>query len=73
MEAYDVLASAIIMQAAKDYRSAKHKLKNDPGDSIEQASVNEIERFFLSRWFEALTDVDGATILKKLRQEAEKI
>ena len=29
----------------------------------------EIERFFLSKWYTVLTDVDGGTLLKKLREE----
>lgn len=57
-DAYSKLANAIILKAVSDYRS-----------SGSQRTQNEIKRFFRSEWFEALTDLDGEKIIKKLEQE----
>ena len=55
---YELLADAIIVQAAKDYRKAK------------SFSVrNEIKCFFLSDWFGCLTNADGHRLIRKLEQE----
>ena len=66
---YESLANAIVMQAVKDYRDAKHKLKKKPRNENAKAVRDECERFFLSEWFTTLTDVDGQMILKKLQEE----
>ena len=34
-----------------------------------EIAVDEIERFFLSKWYTVLTDVDGTSLLKKLKEE----
>jgi hypothetical protein len=52
------LANAIILQAVKDYRLCSRS-----------APAGEIERFFLSDWFEVLTRLDGQVLLSKLRKE----
>ena len=55
---YELLADAIIVQAAKDYRKAK------------SFSVrNEIKCFFLSDWFGCLTNAAGHKLFRKLEQE----
>ena len=61
------LTNAIVKQAADDYRKAlaakayKH--------STPQKIIEEIERFFRSRYFELLTDVKGDFLIEKLREE----
>lgn len=69
MDAYERLANAIIIQAAKDYRAAKRKLRRKPGNKDAQAEAESIERFFRSDWFRALTEVDGEMLLRKLNEE----
>ena len=64
---YEILANAIIIQAAKDYRSAL-KAAEKPGNA---KTVKECERFFRSEWYRTLTAVDGEMIVMKLREEAE--
>ena len=63
---YEILANAIIIQAAKDYRSAL-KAAEKPGNA---KTVKECERFFRSDWCRTLTAVDGRAILEQLRKEA---
>ena len=65
MDPYEKLANAIIIQAAKDYRTALRKLRNH----LAQAEAESIDRFFRSGWYKCLTDVDGEMVIRKLREE----
>ena len=69
MDAYEKLANAIIIQAAKDYRVAKRKLRRKPGNKDARTEAESIERFFRSDWFCALSDVDGEMLIRKLNEE----
>lgn len=69
IENYEKLANDIILQAVKDYRAAKKKLKKQPTNKDAEITIKDTERFFRSDWFTALTDVDGALILRKLQEE----
>ena len=69
MEQYERLANAIIIQAAKDYRTAQKRLKRNPRNSLAQAEAESIERFFRSEWYRCLTEVDGETLIRKLKEE----
>ena len=66
---YENLSNAIVLQAAKDYRAARRKLKKKPGNTLAQAGIDSIERFFCSGWYKCLTDVDGEMLIRKLREE----
>lgn len=57
---YELLADAIIVQAAKDYRRSKSVLVR-----------NEIKCFFLSEWFACLTNADGHKLFRKLERERD--
>ena len=69
---YENLASAIVMQAVKDWRDARHKLKKRPKNEDARIMMEECEGFFLSPWFETLTNLDGEMVLNKLKQEEVK-
>ncbi len=69
IDPYEKLANAIIMQAVKDYRAAKKKLKKRPTNKDAELMVIDTEKFFRSDWFTALTDVDGEVLLRKLQEE----
>ena len=68
-DGYENLANAIILQAVKDWRSAVRKLKKRPRYDPAKQMKEECEAFFLSEWFEQLTEVDGRYLLRKLKQE----
>lgn len=70
MDAYERLANAIIIRAAKDYRSALKRLKRNPHNQSAQADAKSIEQFFRSEWYMCLTDVNGELLIRKLREEA---
>lgn len=71
MSPYENLANAIILQAVKDYRLALKCLRRNPRDKEAQADKAEIERFFRSEWYAALTSVDGEMLIRSLNEEVD--
>lgn len=63
------LVQAIVRQAVQDWRNAKRRLRRAP-DSLDALHiVADCENFFLSGWFNTLTDLDGRLFLRKLDDE----
>ena len=69
MDPYENLANAIVLQAVKDWRAARKKLKKRPKNEEAKLMVKDCEDFFRSDWFTALTDVNGEVLLRKLQEE----
>lgn len=67
-EPYERLANAIILQAVRDYRTALKALRMNPRNKATQSDRDEIERFFRSQWYQALTTVDGEMLIRKLNE-----
>lgn len=68
---YENLANAIILQAVKDYRMALKSLKANSRNRTVQTDKAEIERFFRSQWYSALTSVDGEMLIRSLQKEVD--
>ena len=68
---YEILANAIVEQAAKDYRWARTTLAKDAGNVAAAAMRSETERFFRSAWFGQLTSINGEWLLQQLEGEFE--
>jgi len=68
---YENLANAIILQAVKDYRMTLKSLKANSRNRTAQADKAEIERFFRSQWYSALTDVNGEMLIRSLCMEVD--
>ena len=66
---WEDLAQAIIMKAVEDYRKARRRVRHFPDQKGAQATIREVEKFFRSRWFAQLTDIDGEMQIKRLREE----
>ena len=66
---YESLANAVILQAVKDYRAARKKLKYRPKNKEAKLMVQDCEEFFRSDWFAVLTGIDGPGLLRKLEEE----
>ena len=62
------LANAIIIQAAKDYRLVIRMLAKNPQHSRAMEEKKELEEFFLSKYFDTLTSIDGEKLIKKLQE-----
>lgn len=69
MEGAERLANAIILQAAKDYRAARRKIRTRMDNQDAQSEIDSIRGFFLSQWFMALSEADGSYILRILDGE----
>ena len=71
-QGWEDLGAAVVRQAATDWRcAAKTLLRSRDGPGAEQAerTLDECTRFFTGKWIATFTDVDGAFILRKLREE----
>ena len=68
-EPEEALAAAVVEQAAADWRAAAAVLRKKPDHPGAAALRRETERFFRSRWFAQLTDLDGQKLLERLRKE----
>ena len=66
---WENLANSIILQAVKDYREARKKLKKRPKNEDAKLMISDCEAFFRSEWYRALTDIDGEMLIRKLREE----
>ena len=68
---WENLATSIVMQAVEDYRRVIRgkRILEQGKEHNRKKIIEEIEEFFLSDWFYILTNVDGQTILKRLRRE----
>ena len=66
---YEILANAVVEQAAKDYRWARTTLAKDAENVAAAAMRSETERFFRSAWFGQLTSINGEWLLEKLEGE----
>lgn len=69
MNPYQELANAIIVQAAKDYRSSLLALKKNPQKVDAAVCKYEVEHFFRSAWYRCLSSIEGEWIVRKLREE----
>lgn len=72
MDGWQALANAIIEQAAKDYAAGIRLVKRDPYARAALQDALAIERFFHSRWYSVLTEVDPDYLIERLRKEAAK-
>jgi hypothetical protein len=68
---YENLANAVILQAVHDYRTALKALRMNPQNKAAKSDKDEIERFFRSQWYQALTTVDGEMLIRKLNEEVK--
>lgn len=66
---YENLANAIILQAVKDYRAALKCLAMNPNNRSAQSDKAEVECFFRSQLYSALTSVDGEMLIRSLQEE----
>ena len=69
-EAYEKLAAAIVVQAAKDYKAALRQEARGKATPSTQGTIIECELFFKSQCFEALSDLDGPVLMARIRKLA---
>lgn len=69
-ECYAELANAIVLQAFKDYRKALFKMVQEPEEWKHRSSKKKLERFFHSKWYRTLTDLDPAILMQEAKRQA---
>ena len=69
MDPWHSLANAIVIQAAKDYRVALRRLRRNPNNKSALSEIVDLERFFRSEWYAALTNVPGELLIQTLKEE----
>lgn len=69
MDPWQSLANAIAISAAKDYRAALRRLRRNPKSKTAISEITDLERFFRSEWYAALTNVPGELLIQKLKEE----
>ena len=70
MDGYQLLANAIVTQAADDYFNilAGFPITPPPDKEVTRASL---EKFFNSPYYQILTDVDKDYLMRKLKEKAD--
>lgn len=64
IDPYENLANAIVLQAIADYRRLWDR-------DIEDRDKKKIIKFFRSRWFVILTNIDSDWLIERLEKEAD--
>lgn len=70
-ECYVELANAIVLQAFKDYRKALFKMVQEPGEWKHRSTKKKLERFFHSKWYRTLTNLDSEILIREARRQAD--
>lgn len=68
VDGYVKLGNAVVIQAAKDYRSALKRLWRRPDNVEANKMKNDCERFFKNE-IELYTDLDGLTLMRMIREK----
>lgn len=68
---YQLLANAIIEQAADDYFNLIAGFTKTVNEQDRKAQIDSLREFFLSDWYSLLTKVDGAYLMRKLNEKAK--
>lgn len=66
---YEALAAAIVYQAVRDFRRSARKLSGDRKNDLALRMRNECLRFFRSRHFGLLTEIDPEALIDKINAE----
>ena len=68
-----LLADAIIVQSANDYRKLLRKMAKRPHDLELKHDKTDIERFFSSDRFNILCDLDGRELMRRLQKPTRRM
>lgn len=67
----DNIAIAIVQQAVEDYRELKKEKIEEKTVKSQVVSIAEIEKFFNSKWADALTFGNSEYIFNRVQKESE--
>ena len=70
---YEMLAAAIVEQALRDYRRARINILKKYDVINSGIRIREIQKFFKSRWFRFLSELDGEKLIELMENEEIKL
>ena len=65
---YEEIIRAIVVQAAVDYIKAWRMKQTTADIATASQKIEEVEKFFHSKHFTKLTNLDGKEVLKKIKE-----
>ena len=72
-EAAERIIQSLVVTASNDYRKIfRKRLKGIRLTKETEEEFDELEEFFESQWFTALTNMDGSYIMAKLEQDERR-
>lgn len=71
-EIQELLVETIITKPMQAYSECVHRLVHNPNDGEAKARITEIESFFLSEPFRALTHTNGTEIIEAIHTTLDK-
>ncbi len=71
-EIQDYLVDLVITKPMKEYSQLIRQLVKEPDNAAARREIKEIEEFFLSKSFRALTKTDGAEVVSTIHSALEK-
>lgn len=71
-EVQDFLVKTVITKPMQEYSECVHRLVHNPNDRDAKARITEIESFFLSEPFRALTHTNGTEIIEAIHTTLDK-
>lgn len=69
---YENLANAIIVEAARDYKTVYKKIMASRDKPRDRDTAEDCESFFEGEWIKCLTSVDGYALMHMVRGQAVK-
>lgn len=69
LENYELLAVAIVKQAAIDYKHNLRLLNRNPRNILAEREIQQIEKFFKSKLYKGITSIDGDYIMERIKGE----
>ena len=70
---YEMLSAAIIEQALRNYRRARINILKKYDVINSRIRIREIQKFFKSRWFRFLSELDGEKLIELMENEEIKL
>lgn len=67
-DGYTALAHAIVASAAESYKYTLMAVGNHTRSDSIYRRKEELEKFFLSKWFNLLSGLDGKRFIEKMRE-----
>lgn len=69
-ENYENLRNAVVWQACRDYIKALRTVAKNPNNDYARYKITECERYFRSKSYASICDIDGEYMIKRCKERA---